>query len=154
MLLFGALGVAVSINALWLQSDRHPAPLFHQAFLGAQRAVAVPKKLTESPETAPSAASPAGSSSASQDTEAALPPSRSAVLAHGEAGAPTPARPLPAKHAERDPLADLIEGAAPVPSALIKPVSTKPQLVEKVPRAPASANDAIGGLIEQSAKGR
>src|SRR5690242_21401637 len=44
MLLFCGLGMAVSINALWMQSDRHPAPLFRQASLAPQHAVAVQKK--------------------------------------------------------------------------------------------------------------
>lgn len=158
MLLFGALGVAVSTNALWMQSDRHPAPLFRQASLAPQHAVTPTKKATEPPASAPASASSASSSAipspAPQEGEAAPPPSRSAPLAHGEAGSSMPAKPQPTKHAERDPLADLIGGAAPVAPAPIKASSPKQQSVEKAPHASSPANDAIAGLIEQSAKAR
>lgn len=158
MLLFGALGVAVSINALWMQSDRHPAPLFRQASLAPQHVVTTPKKAAEPPASAPASASSAPSSASSspapQEGEAALPPSRSAPLAHGETGSPMPAKPQPTKRAERDPLADLIGGASPVPPAPIKVSSPKQQSAEKFLHASAPANDAIAGLIEQSAKGR
>ena len=158
MLLFGGLGVVVSINALWLQSDRHPAPLFRQASLVPQHALAVQKKAAEPPELAPAAApgasTSATSSPAPQDTEAAIPPSRSTVLARGETAPAPPTKFLPVKHAERDPLADLIGEAAPVPPAPIRPASPKPQALDKAPHAPAPSSDAIAGLIEQSAKGR
>lgn len=160
LLLFGALGVAVSINALWLQSDRHPAPLFRQASLSPQHALAVQKKSAEpselSPAAAPGASSSAGSSPSPQDSETALPASRSTVLAHGETVSAPPSKPLPVKHAERDPLADLIGESAPLPPAPVRPASSKPQAQEKAPHAPVPvpAHDAIAGLIEQSAKGR
>jgi hypothetical protein len=154
MLLFGGLGVVVSINALWMQSDRHPAPLFRQASLAPQHGVTPPKRASELPVSAPDAPSAAASSPAPQDTEAALPPSRPTVLAHGEAASPPQAKSPPARHTERDPLADLIGGGAPVPPAPIRPASLKPQATDKAPHAQAPANDAIAGLIEQTAKGR
>ena len=156
MLLFGGLGLAVSINALWMQSDRHPAPLFRQAALAPQHALALPKKAAESSELPPAAApgtSPSASSSpAPQDAPTALPPSRATALAHGETGsAPQPKPPL-MRHTDKDPLAGLIGESAPMPPGPMRQVASKPQL--QAPHAPAPGRDAIAGLIEQSGKGR
>jgi len=157
MLLFTALGAAVSANALWMQSDRHPAPLFRQASFAPQHA-ALTKKAAETASSAPasasSAPSPAIAPPAPQDGDAALPPPHSAPPARAEAGSPTPAKPQPAKHAERDPLADLIGGAAGSPPSAVKASSPKQQTSEKPPHPSAQVNDAIAGLIEQSAKPR
>ena len=158
MLLFGGLGVVVSINALWMQSDRHPAPLFRQATLAVQHSAVPPRKVSDPPVSSPASGSGAPtaavSSPAPQDAEAALPPSRPGALAHGEGSSPPSPKPPLARHAERDPLADLIGGGAPIPPMPIRAASLKAPGADKAPRAPAPANDAIAGLIEQSAKGR
>ena len=60
MLLFGGLGAAVSANALWMQSEHHPAPLFHQAALQPQRPAAIPIPPRKTPETPASASGPGG----------------------------------------------------------------------------------------------
>lgn len=74
VLLFGCLGAAVSVNALWMQSERHPAPLFHQAALQSQRALpAAPRK---APEVQAAAVAPAAEGMA----PAMLPPPRPAGL--------------------------------------------------------------------------
>jgi hypothetical protein len=153
-LLFGGLGLAVSANALWMQSAHHPAPLFRQAALQPQHPAA--KRAPEEP-AAPTAAAPAGDQGG-----AILPPSRPAGFGRtADQGAAVPAKPAPGKHAApkdpaKDPIGDLLGGPAPVPPAPIKPgAAAKGQPVEKAARpAPPRGNDAIAGLIEQSARSR
>jgi hypothetical protein len=141
-LLFGGLGVAVSANALWMQSAQHPAPLFRQTSLAAQHP-AVPRKAAEE-----------SAGSAEDQGAAMLPPPRPAGLGKAVEANPQPApsRPVvPGKHA-KDPIADLLGGPAPVPPAPIKPAG-KGQPVEKAARpAPSRQNDSIAGLIEQTAR--
>ena len=142
-LLFGGLGLAVSANALWMQPAHHPAPLFRQAALQPQHPAA--RKPAEEPAAA----------SAEDGGEAVLPPSRPAALGRpADPVAPPPAKPAAGKRPGKDPIADLLGGPAPVPPSPIKP-SLKAQPVEKAARpAPAHANDAIAGLIEQTARNR
>jgi hypothetical protein len=153
MLLFGGLGAAVSANALWMQSEHHPAPLFHQAALQPQRPAAIPIPPRKTPEAPASASVPA----ADDDAPAMLPPPRPAGLGRSaEQGPVAPAKPLPGKRPAKDPIADLLGGTAPVPPAPIKPSGGKGQVIEKGgrPATPAPANDAIAGLIEQTARNR
>jgi len=138
-LLFGGLGIAVSANALWMQSAHHPAPLFRQAALQPPRPAAAPV-------SAPSAAS-------DEDAPAApvLPPARPAGLGRA-AEAPVAPAPKPAgKRPTKDPIADLLGGAPPVPPAPVK-APAKGQPVEKAARPAPRGNDAIAGLIEQTAR--
>jgi hypothetical protein len=149
-LLFGGLCAAVSTNALWMQSERHPAPLFHQASLQPQHSFAVmPRKIPEPPAVAPASAP------AADDAEAVLPPSRPSGLGRAfEPGSTAPAKPAAGKRQVRDPIADLLGEKAPVPPAPIKSSLTKGQTVEKAARTPASSSDSIAGLIEQTARSR
>jgi hypothetical protein len=154
-LLFGGLGAAVSANALWMQTEHHPAPLFRQAALQPQRPAAVPARKV--PEAQPAAPAPAG-----EDAGAViLPPSRPPGLGRSsEQGPATPAKPAlgkhpakdPVKEPAKDPIADLLGGPAPVPPAPIKPGAGKGQTIEKAarPATPAPANDAIAGLIDRN----
>ncbi|MFI4994933.1 MAG: hypothetical protein ACHQAQ_04015 [Hyphomicrobiales bacterium] len=152
-LLFGGLGAAVSSNALWMQTEHHPAPLFRQAALQPQRPAAVPARKV--PEAQPAAPAPAG-----EDAGAViLPPARPPGLGRpSEQGSATLAKPAPGKHPVKDPvkdpIADLLGGPAPVPPAPIKPGAGKGQTIEKAarPATPVPANDAIAGLIEQTAR--
>jgi hypothetical protein len=142
--LFGGLGGAVAVNALWLQSARHPAPLFHQAALEPQRSAASP--LRKPLNTDPVAAQGGG------DAATMLPPVRPAELGRIPDANPTVAAgasKLPAaKRPAKDPLADLI---TPAPTPPAKPAA-KAQPVDKV--AVRSSNDALAALIERSTKGR
>jgi hypothetical protein len=161
MLLFGGLGTAVSVNALWLQSDRHPAPLFRQAALQPQHSIqAAPKKTSEplaiAPASQPSAAAaPSVSMPSAEDAPPVLPPSRPARIGHLlEPAPPAPAKPLPGRHSEKDPLADLLDGTAPVPPAPIKSTAAKPQAIDKASHAATPSNDAIAALIAETARSR
>ena len=158
LLLFGGLGIVVSINALWMQADHHPAPLFHQAAIAPQHNIAGSRRLAEPPAAAPAAtpgaAAPANSVMTAQEPDTALPPSRPAVLVHADAGSPPGVRSAPLRHAERDPLADIIGGAAPVSPVPMKSAAVKLQTGEKASHASASGNDALANLIAQTAKGR
>ncbi|MFI5012874.1 MAG: hypothetical protein ACHQAY_11045 [Hyphomicrobiales bacterium] len=150
VLLFGCLGAAVSVNALWMQSEHHPAPLFHQAALQPQHAPpAAPKK---APEAQAAATAPASEDIA----PAILPPSRPAGLGRApDPGASTPAKPVVGKHPAKDPIADLLGGTPPVPPAPIKPAGGKAQSVEKLrPGASAPPADALAALIEQTTRSR
>ena len=147
-LLFGGLAAAVSANALWMQSEHHPAPLFRQPVSQPRHPLA--RKI---PETQPAP----GPANAEQLGAAMLPPSRPAELGRSAEREPTPAAsPGPGKRPAKDPIADLLGGAAPVPPARIKGPAVKRQTVEKRarPAAPAPANDAIAALIERTARSR
>jgi hypothetical protein len=153
VLLFGTLGAAVSVNALWMQSEHHPAPLFHQAALQPQHIVPLPPK--KAPETPAVAAAPAADDAAA--AAAMLPPARPAGLGRAaEAPAAAPGKPAAPKRPAKDPIADLLGGTAPVPPASIKPAAAKAQPIDKTvrPAVSAPANDAIAGLIEQTSRSR
>jgi hypothetical protein len=143
-LLFGGLTSAVAINALWMQSERHPAPLFHQAAFEAQRHAAPLRK----PLNIDPVATQGG------DAAAMLPPVRPAEFGRAADLAPTPAvapKPLAAKRPAKDPIGDIISGGAPSPAALAKPITAKAQPIDKA--GAASSNDALAALIERSTKG-
>ncbi|MBV9566654.1 MAG: hypothetical protein JO172_00810 [Hyphomicrobiales bacterium] len=158
LLLFGALGVTVSINALWMQSEHHPAPLFHQAALAPQHNSGAPQKAAEpiapTPAASPNVAASPVSVAEPQESDAALPPPRPPLLGHGDTASPLAAKTPPLRHAERDPLADIIGGTAPVPPAPIKSAPLKSQAGEKSLHAQVTGNDALANLIAQTAKGR
>jgi hypothetical protein len=144
-LLFGGLTGAVAINALWMQSERHPAPLFHQAAIEAQRHGAPLRK----PLNIDPLATQGG------DAAAMLPPVRPAEFGRAADLGPTPAvaPKLPAaRHPAKDPIADILSGGAPSPAAPAKPVTAKAQPIDKA-GAP-SRDDALAVLIERSTKGR
>jgi hypothetical protein len=150
-LLFGGLGLAVSANALWMQSAHHPAPLFRQAALQPSQPPLPParKIIEQAPATAAAAA-------AEEAGTAMLPPSRLTALGRpAEQGAPAPVKPVPGKH-PKDPIADLLGGSAPVPPAPIKPGAAKAQTIDKSAARPAPAHspDALAVLIEQTSKSR
>jgi hypothetical protein len=150
-LLFGALGIAVSTNALWMQSERHPAPLFHQSALEPRHSVAAtPRKIPE-----PQAVAPTSAPVVDEAAPVGGPPSRPAAPRRiFEAGSTTSAKQATAKHSAKDPIADLLGEAPPTPPTLLKSSLGKAQTADKTARPPASSNDAIAGLIEQNARNR
>ena len=160
LFLFGGLGVVISINALWMQSDRHPAPLFHQAALAPQPSAALPKRGGGEPPAAVPVGSPGGiaapatSSTAAQEVDSALPPSRPTALGRIDGGSTPVVKAAIARHVERDPLADIISETGPMPPASIKPSAARSQTGDKASRGPSSGNDALANLITQTAKGR
>jgi hypothetical protein len=150
-LLFGGLGLAVSANALWMQSAHHPAPLFRQAALQQPQPPLPPvRKVIEEQAAAPAAPAAEGLG------PAVLPPPRPADLGRAtEPASPAPAKPASGKH-PKDPIADLLGGTAPVPPAPVKPAATKAQSVDKsaARAAPAHTPDALAVLIEQTSRSR
>jgi hypothetical protein len=146
VLLFGGLGVAVSANALWMQSAHHPAPLFRQATLQPQHPA---RKVPEDQ------ANPPASAASAEDAGAAiLPPSRPTDLGRpAEPGAAAAAKPATGRRPTKDPIGDLLGGTAPVPPAPIKPSTAKGQPVEKSARPiQTHPDDAIATLIQQTAR--
>jgi hypothetical protein len=144
-LLFGGLTGAVAINALWMQSERHPAPLFHQAAFEAQRHAA--------PQHKPLNIDPLAIQGG--DAAAMLPPVRPAEFGRAADLTPTPAaasKPLAAKHPAKDAIGDMISRGAPSPTAPAKPMAGKTQPIDKV--AAPSRDDALAALIGRSTKGR
>ena len=144
-LLFGGLTSAVAINALWMQSERHPAPLFHQAAIEAQRRGAPPHKPLNIDPLA----------TQGSDAPAMLPPVRPAEFGRAGDLGPTPApapKPLAAKHPAKDPIGEIISGGAPSSAAPVKPITAKAQPIDKA--GAATSNDALAALIERSTKGR
>ncbi|SDR52500.1 hypothetical protein SAMN05444161_5261 [Rhizobiales bacterium GAS191] len=155
VLLFGGLGAAVSVNALWMQSERHPAPLFRQAAL--QQAHSAPAAAKRAPEAQAAPVSAPAALMPEEASPAILPPVRPAAFGRSPEAGPAPvAKAAPPKHQAKDPIADLLGGPAPVPPAPIKSPGGKPQAIEKSahPAAQSPANDAIAGLIDQSAHNR
>jgi hypothetical protein len=150
VLLFVGLGAAVSVNALWMQTERHPAPLFRQAAL--QQAHLAPAAARRAPEPQ---ASPAPVAAAPEEASPAiLPPVRPAAFGRSPEAGAAPAKAAAVKHPVKDPIADLLGGTAPVPPAPIRSAG-KAQVIEKSAHPAASpANDAIAGLIDQSARNR
>src|SRR6476661_4932979 len=96
-LLFGGLALAVSTNALWMQSAQHPAPLFRQAALPTQHPTP-PRKAPEE-QAAPSLP-------AAEGAGAMLPPARPAGIGKPVEASASPAaapKPVAGKHA-KDPI--------------------------------------------------
>ena len=152
VLLFGGLAAAVSVNALWMQSERHPAPLFRRAAVQAAHSAAAARRVPEPQATQAPAAATAAPEEVSPTM---LPPVRPAALGRSAESAPPAVKPFLVKHPARDPIADILSGSPPVPPAPIRPPSGKGQLIEKSAHpAAASTNDAIAGLIDQSAHNR
>jgi hypothetical protein len=129
---------------LWMQSERHPAPLFREAIL--QQHPVAPRKAPE-PQPAPSAAP-------GEDPGAGvLPPPRPPGLGRAaELGPPPPPKPAGGKRPAKDPIGDLLGEPAPVPPAPIKGAG-KGQSIEKAtrPGAAGPSHDAIAALIGKTA---
>jgi hypothetical protein len=152
VLLFGGLAAAVSVNALWMQSERHPAPLFRQAAVQAAHSAAAARRVPE-PQATP--APVAATAAPEEASPTMLPPVRPAALGRSADSAPSQVKTVPVRHPAKDPIADILSGSAPVPPALIKPPAGRGQPIEKSAHpAAASTNDAIAGLIDQSAHNR
>jgi len=128
-----ALLAGIGVNALLLQRERHPAPLF--APPPQQRTVA-PATLPPAPPAAPAAAPPPGA-----PTMAPAPPPAPAPLrsAPGEAGSARPA----------DPIADLLRGE---PGADNSRLLLAAQTALARLGYPVKADGARGGATDQALK--
>jgi hypothetical protein len=145
MLLFGGVGTAISVNALWLQSGHHPLPLFRPA------PAAQPKPIIASP--APPVPPP-------RMVEApAAPPGAPLDLHPREADAAPAPRPLPPKPAHRrDPIGDLIGATGPAPVPPARPGHHKSPLKPSAHVKPSAqakpAAKSLNALIERTTASR
>jgi len=103
-LLVAGAGLAIGLNALALQTARHPAPLFQDRGRVLAEAPPPPVRRVEAPprvESPPRVEPP---------VPAPLPPARPAT-AYNAAPAPAPATPLARGTTARDPIGDLLRGS-------------------------------------------
>ncbi len=103
-LLVAGAGLAIGLNALALQTARHPAPLFQDKGRALAEAPPQPARRVEAPVPAPAAR-------AEPPVPAPLPPARPATAYNAPPAAPpVPAAPPARAVTARDPIGDLLRG--------------------------------------------
>ena len=124
VLMFSAVGAAICVNALWLQSGHHPLPLFRPAPAAPERRAVLP-----APPAAPAEIRPRTADVAPTSPKAAAP------------------RPAPAH--EKDPIGDLIGQTVQAPIPPARPGHRRPPAKPNPHARPAARS--LDSLIERFA---